>query len=150
MQRFGTARSATRLQYSLFCLAALIMLASSATGCGDDDDCVTVPVSSCAPLYQPNFDNVFSITLQPSCGVEGSACHSAEGAQAGLVFDNADDSYAQLAGSGGRVLASDASCSLLMSRLASEDDALLMPPGQRLSDEELCAITQWIEAGAAR
>ena len=29
-------------------------------------------------------------------------------------------------------------------------DAQLMPPGQRLSDEELCAITQWIEAGAAR
>ncbi len=138
---------------TLLLTAAAMMAMMVLVGCSDDDGCVVAPASGCGPLYQPSFDNVFENTLLPTCGSNGSACHAPEGAKGGLVFANADDSYNQLTDSStgaARVLAGDSSCSPLMGRLAAEEDELLMPPGQRLSDAELCAISSWIANGAMR
>lgn len=129
-------------------IASLGLLAA----CGDDD-CVVVPEADCAPLYQPTFDNVFSKTLLPTCGANGSACHAPEGAKAGLVFADIEESYAALTEENSRGVLlepGDASCSVLMGRLAAEEGNQLMPPGQPLSAAELCAISSWIADGAQR
>jgi hypothetical protein len=118
-------------------------------GCSDDGaTCVENLDSSCAPLYEPTFDNLFSRTLEMRCGVAGGACHSAEGHQAGLVFDNADDSYANLVNAG-RVIPGDAACSLLVERIEGSG-VPVMPPGAPMSDAERCAIETWIDNGAQR
>jgi len=113
-------------------------------GCGSD--CVELP-DSCDPLYEPTFDNVFTNTLQPTCGFEGGACHSADGAQGGLVFEEIEESYDLVME---RVLEGDPACSLLIQRVDAEDAADGMPPGDPLSEEERCAIRTWIEDGAQR
>jgi hypothetical protein len=110
-------------------------------------------MASCEPLYEPTFDNVFDNTLRPTCGSEGTACHGAEGAQGGVVFEEIEASYAVLTeASEGEPIAlpSDASCSLLMQLITSADEAFAMPPGDPLSAEERCAIQMWIDQGASR
>src|SRR5687767_3068003 len=97
------------------------------TACPAGDACVEVDVTTCAPLYAPTFENVFSRTLVPTCGVEGSSCHAPEGARADLVFADADDSHAALLD--GRVEPGDPSCSLLVRRIESDDRDFKMPPG---------------------
>ena len=153
LSRPGLSRPGLSLRRSMRGLLAVSVSLSLLAACGDEDSCVVVPEANCAPLYQPTFDNVFSKTLVPTCGANGSACHAPQGAKGGLVFADIDDSYAALteaSGMGVRVLAGDASCSPLMGRLAAEDEAQAMPPGQRLSDAELCAISSWIADGAQR
>ena len=120
--------------------------------CDNDRDCVQLD-ATCSPLYEPTFDNVYEQTLVQSCGVGGGSCHSAEGGQGGMVFADPDDSWEMLTEDLGEiswVIPGDASCSPLIQVLHSEDPALLMPPGNPLSDAELCAIEQWIDAGAER
>lgn len=135
------------------CLAALASCAllASLAGCPADDDhpCVEIDVTACTPLYPPTFDNIYARTLEPSCGVSGSSCHSSDGAKAGLVFADPDDAYAALLD--GRVEPDDPSCSLLVKRIESTDRGFKMPPGSReMADGERCAIEQWIADGAAR
>ena len=48
------------------------------------------------------------------------------------------------------MLPGDPGCSPLVSHLQPEGDALQMPPGSPLVDEELCAVRAWIADGAAR
>jgi hypothetical protein len=118
--------------------------------CGGED-CVEVS-ASCDPLYEPTFDNVWQNTLSPSCAV-GSTCHTADGAQGGLVLDDADTAYAELLGDSGddpRVLPGDAGCSKVVRRIVSDDTSTLMPPGSPLADAERCALIQWVANGAAR
>ncbi len=121
-----------------------------AGGCGDE--CVEVR-TDCAPLYEPTFDNVYHNTLAQSCAVGGSSCHTASGAQGGMSFVDADQAYRMLTGAiddKQRVIAGDASCSLLVARIAAPEDEDVMPPGSRLPDNEVCSIVKWVEAGAAR
>jgi hypothetical protein len=136
-------------------LVVAILLVS----CGDpgssalDQGCAQVQGESCQPLYSPEFDEIFARTLLGSCGVSGNSCHAVEGAKAGLVFANADDSHASLLGeSGGAALVvpGDAACSELVVRLEAPDPSRSMPPGRPLSEGERCAIEQWIDGGAAR
>ena len=110
------------------------------------DTCVEVE-TDCTPQYEPTWDNVFAETLQPTCGVGGSSCHATDGAKGGLVLDDTDTAWSGLV-EDGRVLEGDAGCSLLIGRLESEDSAEQMPPGDRLSEEERCAVRLWIENGA--
>lgn len=131
-------------------LAALACLAVLA-GCPADDEvvCAEIDVTTCTPTYTPTFDNVFSRTLQPTCGVAGGSCHGPDGAKGGLVLAEADAAHAALLD--GRVEPGDAACSLIVRRLESTDRGFRMPPGSSaLSAGERCAIEQWIEAGAAR
>ena len=114
-------------------------------GCGSSP-CVDLPVS-CDPLYEPTFDNVYTNTLQPTCGFEGTACHSADGAQGGLVFAELEASYDNVLD---RIEPGDPACSLLIQRIDAPDVADAMPPGDPLSEAERCAIRMWIDAGAER
>ena len=107
------------------------------------------PDLACTPLYTPQFDQIFTRTLKPACSPQGGACHSAEGAKAGLVLEDVDTAYQQLV-PGGLVTPGDASCSTLARRVAATDDRWLMPPGQPLADGVICAIVTWIDQGAPR
>jgi hypothetical protein len=124
-----------------------LCLAWSVSAC--DDSCVDVN-TSCTPLYEPTFDNVYTNTLAVSCAVGNGTCHTGDGASAGgLAFNTADSSYEALTGASQRAIASDAACSPMVVRVAGGGDNA-MPPGKPLSAEERCAIVQWVQNGARR
>ena len=104
--------------------------------------------AACAPLYEPTWENVHGNTVGPSCG-QGVGCHSAEGAQSGLVFEDIDGAYEAMVG-GGLVIPGEPACSEAMFRVTTREAGEAMPPGRPLSDAEACAIQQWIAAGAER
>src|SRR4051794_22171305 len=93
---------------AVFALTAFAALAASfaltmnacsgSSGTGGADGCVEDLSASCAPLYTPTFDEIFTRTLKPTCSVSNAACHAAAGAQGGLTFEDADASYALLLG----------------------------------------------------
>lgn len=123
------------------------MLALACNG-GDDDDFPCVDVDpGCAPLYTPDFDEIFTRTLEPKCGLPGGSCHAAEGAQGGLVLDEIETAYTGLSA---RVDTNDVGCSLVLRRVGAAQPAKAMPPGDPLSDPERCVFVQWIDAGAPR
>jgi hypothetical protein len=132
------------VRFALCCLLAACSQPGPAT-------CVDPPPAGCAPLYSPTYDEIFTRTLQPTCGKSGSSCHSAQGAQGGLVFENADDAYRRLTDPNRpRVVPGDPACSMMIERLSSDDPMRRMPPGRALSEPERCSISKWIEAGAKR
>lgn len=116
----------------------------STIGC--DGDCVDID-TTCTPLYEPTFDNIYTNTLSVSCSVGNGTCHTSDASAGGLSFASADTAFAML--TDGRVDGGDASCSLLTQRIAATDSDV-MPPGKPLPEAERCAITQWINNGAAR
>lgn len=144
---------------------AALALVAALCGCdgGADDGpteapaCVDVSPSTCAPLYTPSFDEVYTRTLMPSCATGGGSCHGnadATGAEAhGLFIDDAEATHARLLqdrGDATFVVAGDAACSSLVVRLLVDDDVLRMPVGASLSEGEICSVAQWIENGAQR
>ncbi|MEM9489705.1 MAG: hypothetical protein AAGC55_11200 [Myxococcota bacterium] len=131
----------------LVLLGALLGACSGSDG--SDDLCVQVS-AECVPLYAPTFQNIFDNTLMPGCGVPGSACHAVEGAQGGLILSDIDTAYEALVTEGGRIDSDMLGCGTLLSRVATDTASLLMPPGAPLADSEICAITQWVAAGAPR
>jgi hypothetical protein len=115
--------------------------------------CVTVQPATCSPLYDPTFDQIFTRTLHTTCAQEGGACHSASGAQGGLVYEDADAAYALLLGKTdgrARVVPGDPSCSILIERVDAPDPSQTMPPGAELSAAERCSFETWIRNGAKR
>lgn len=117
--------------------------------------CVAGLSLDCRPLYDPPiFQTLFDQTFHPTCATGTTTCHTPEGAKKGLVFQDADDAYALLLAprdADPRVLPADPACSTLMIRLSSTDPGYRMPPGPTpLSAAALCAVAQWIAAGAAR
>jgi hypothetical protein len=115
--------------------------------------CITVD-TSCAPGYQPTFDNVYQNTLIPKCSMT-SSCHSIEGHQANLSLggDEASAYAALMANSSidssrARVVPSNAACSLFIVRTDSPGTDYQMPKGDPLTKEESCALIQWVQAGA--
>jgi hypothetical protein len=141
-----------------------VVALTTAVGCDEDDGgddglpaCVDFDTMACTPQYPPEFDRVFTETLQPTCGVAGSACHGepdADGTPGGMLVTDADGTYATLLGEGGGtqfVVVGDPLCSLMMVRLNVDDPALVMPPGQQPIDEDVrCSIATWIAEGAQR
>lgn len=137
-------------------------------GCDGDDGggepqlpaCVEIDPAACSPLYAPTFENVFTQTLAPRCGVAGGACHGEAGAEGavdgGLVLADEAASHAILLDEGSGdgepfVQPGDAACSLLLVRLLVDDPALRMPPGAAaLPENEICSVAQWVDAGAER
>lgn len=109
--------------------------------------CITVD-TACAPLYSPTFDNIYSMTLQTTCGSDRSSCHSASGMQGGMSFQSAQRAFDSL--TAGRVVAGDPGCSKLIVRTSSPGEDYQMPPGDPLSAAERCALIQWVANGAPR
>jgi hypothetical protein len=135
---------------------AVTLSVAACTGAGSGEACVTdAPglAGSCAPLYTPTFDQIYTRTLVTTCAQPGSVCHSTAGVQGGLFFASEDSAYRLLLGEDGapsRVTPGDPGCSTLIERLDASDPTQLMPPGAKLPDAELCAIVQWIQQGAKR
>lgn len=134
---------------------ALSILIAAMSGCSSSDEepmpgCIEL-TPSCAPLYAPTFDELFTRTLRPTCGQAGSSCHAAEGANGDLVFADANQAYAALtSGEKPRVVPGDPACSEIVVRTHRAGEPWSMPPGQALSEGEQCVIRQWIEQGALR
>jgi Planctomycete cytochrome C len=134
-------------------LTVTFMAALGALACGGDDQgavCLDELPLDCQPAYQPTFENVFDNRLGMTCGASttGGSCHSEQGAMGGLVLQNADDAHDALLGSA--VLPGDPECSPLIRRIESDDPNFMMPPGNKLSAAERCAIRQWVAQGAKR
>lgn len=116
-------------------------------GCAEEQPpaCKTVN-TSCQPLYQPTFDNVFANTLEQKCGT-GSSCHSSVGRAGNLVLDDQVLAHQQLLLEG-RVKPNDAACSEMIVRTDSPGHDYQMPPGDPLTEQERCALIQWVQQGA--
>ena len=104
--------------------------------------CLDLP-ETCTPQYEPGFDAVYANTVRTSCALSG--CHGNGAASGGLAMGStASEAWTAL---GGYVDPGSPACSLLLDHLepAGIGD---MPPGEPLSEEERCAIREWIVAGA--
>jgi Planctomycete cytochrome C len=130
----------------LWFVAALA--AAALAGCTSDapPSCITVD-TTCAPLYAPTFDNVYTMTLQNTCGSQNASCHSAAGQQGGMSFEDQQHAYRALLA--GRVVPGNPGCSKMVVRTSSPGASYQMPPGDPLSEAERCALLQWVAAGAA-
>lgn len=131
-------------------LPRILLVVLGVVGCagGDANDrCVKDLDLQCAPLYTPDFDEIFTRTLQPTCAVSGGACHAASGGQGGMVLDEIEGAYAALQD---RVKPGDPGCSPLVRRLEAGDAGSVMPPGDPLLESERCVFVRWIDAGAPR
>lgn len=130
--------------------AALCALCALAVQVGCGPECVEVELE-CTPQYEPTFDNIYENTLRTTCGLPGTVCHAAEGARGGLILDDPDVAYQLLVESAdARVTPGDASCSEITRRIDLKGPGPRMPPGGMLEPGVICAIEQWIEAGAPR
>jgi hypothetical protein len=118
--------------------------------CGEGNVCLEPLDLDCAPLYEPTFENVHSITFSVKCALGGTSCHGDSGNKGGLSFSSdIDTSYDELMGSG-RIDVNQPECSVLLTRLLADLPAEVMPPGNPLQEAELCAVKLWIAAGALR
>lgn len=131
--------------WSVAALAALAFGAFAACSSDPPPACITVD-TACAPLYEPTFHNVYTRTLQDTCGSTQSACHSRAGKQGGMSFEDETTAYQALRA--GRVVPGDAACSLMIVRTDSPGASYQMPPGDALGEPERCALIQWVQAGA--
>lgn len=126
-----------------FGLALLLVVAA----CSDDAVCIEVDVA-CDRLYEPTFDNVFTMTLNDKCALSG--CHDAQRRAGGVVYEDPDEAFSFLVDDG-RVEPGNAGCSLLIRRIDATSASFRMPPGNTpLSEQERCSIRQWVENGAQR
>ena len=119
-------------------------------GCGDSNDCLESFDLDCTPLYEPTFENVHSITFSGKCSLGGTSCHGTSGNKGGVSFSSDLDTAHENLINGGRIDLVQPECSVLLQRMMSEISTRVMPPGSPLPDAELCAVRQWIAAGAPR
>jgi hypothetical protein len=118
--------------------------------------CITID-TTCSPEYVPNFHNIYTNTLQSSCGATNSSCHSDQNRAGGMSFADELTAYDALLApksiidpSRPRVDPGDPACSLLVVRTDSPGASYQMPPlpAAPIMPGERCAIIQWIAAGA--
>ena len=133
----------------------LLALGVALAGCGTKTPppaCITVD-TTCAPGYQPTFDNVWQNTLLPTCA-QSASCHSATGHMGNLDMSDEATAYmdllapAKLDPKRMRVVPGDPACSLMTVRTDSPGADYQMPPGMALDEPTRCALVQWVKCGA--
>jgi cytochrome c551/c552 len=135
------------MRYLWLAAALGASLIAAGMSCTSDPPPACIAVEpTCAPLYEPTFDNVYTHTLRDTCGSMLSSCHSAAGKQGGMSFEDEAHAYAALLG--GRVVPGNPGCSKMIVRTDSPGAGYQMPPGDPLSEPERCALIQWVLAGA--
>ena len=112
------------------------------------DTCTANFPADCAPEYEATFANVYARTLSQSCAIPGGSCHAAAGKAGGLDLEGEETAYNALV-TDGRVVAGDTTCGDFGTRITTTGSGR-MPPGFTLREGELCAIRDWIAAGAKR
>jgi hypothetical protein len=100
------------------------------------------------PAASPEALEFFESKVRPVLVERCHACHGPDEQESGLRLDHIT---AILRGGkrGAAVAAGHADQSLLLEAVGYEDSALKMPPDGKLPAEEIAALRQWIEAGAA-
>jgi hypothetical protein len=159
-------RCAPRRPYSRgAALGVALCIAAVSAACGSSDDgsepaCLAAaPSLDCKAAYglvngqiAPTFDDVWTRTLLPTCGISG--CHAGPNPQNGLALDVEDTAYTDLMGASStgepRVTPGNASCGKFMVRLETAGQSWSMPPGNHLDDATLCSIRHWVANGAKR
>jgi hypothetical protein len=138
-------------------LRAFVALTALLTACasgGSSEECLPEPAVECSASINTDFESLHKNLFNLRCGTSGSGCHGPAGKQGNLVLADPDAAYAALLGKDGtaaRVVPGDASCSMLMQRLETDDATRRMPRGEGKLQEGLrCAVRHWIEAGATR
>lgn len=91
----------------------------------------------------------FAKDIQPIFAAHCYECHGADMQEGGLRLHRRDD--ALTGGDGGRVIEpGNSKASRLIRYVTGVDEDLVMPPyGDRLSDEQVALLRSWIDAGAA-
>lgn len=117
-----------------------------------DATCTEVAYGMHSGAIAPTFNEIFTRTLQPSCGSNAS-CHAGANAQHGLHLDDEATAYRDLmaenaAGTTARVIPNDVKCGELIVRLETPNEPWTMPKGDHLPENVLCVIRHWIADGA--
>jgi len=125
------------------CLVAALLVGA----CSDPPPaCTTVAIDpTCAPLYTPTFDEVYTRTIRVGCGSTRGSCHSANG-DGKMNLSNPATAYASLLD--GRVTPGDPTCSEMIVRTHGIGEDYQMPPGGALGASERCVLVKWVAAGA--
>lgn len=142
----------TDLMSRRLCFAAVLLVQLAA--CNGDDgsasaSCLPELELDCERAYDPTFEEFYAREIEQTCGANGSSCHGPTGNKGNLTLGDIDDAHDALIESG-LVIPGDPECSPLIQRLESRDVNFVMPQGQRLEEEHLCAIRQWVANGAER
>jgi hypothetical protein len=133
--------------------AAILAVGLGSLGCGaETNECISLP-DTCEPSLSTAYNTIYQTVFSRSCGTAAGVmgCHGSTGNTSGLSLAEPDSAYNALVGSGTRVIRGDPECSPLMARLTSSDPNVRMPKGGLpLSPGVICAVQNWISAGAAR
>lgn len=106
---------------------------------------ITLSLSPGSIDAQDTFD--FAHKILPVLKKHCAQCHTAEQKKGGLSL-NTRESMLSGGESGAEILSKDAASSELIERVTSKDPDLRMPPeGPGLSDDEIIAVKQWVQAG---
>lgn len=127
------AASATRIVLIALCL-----------GCAPAGVCSNPPVPDCTGTPPPDLATLQATVLGPRCVVM-TACHSFEEHQGGVILATPEAAASSLAP---YVIPGDPRCSDLGFRVTTDEPLLRMPPANRLSAAERCAVLAWIRDGA--
>ncbi|QDT65176.1 PSD1 and planctomycete cytochrome C domain-containing protein [Calycomorphotria hydatis] len=117
--------------------------------------CITGIVTSIVLIFSANITNADEVSvdyakiIEPILRTHCYECHGPESREGGVRLSNRRDAF--LPGDSEEVVIrpSHAKDSLLIQRVLSTDEFEQMPPeGERLTADEITALTQWINAGA--
>src|SRR5690349_315116 len=96
----------------------------------------------------------FNRDIRPILSDKCYACHGPDKAnrKTNLHFDTEDGAFTPLAGGGLAIIRGDAKKSVMYQRVASQDEAVRMPPAYmgraKLSEGEINLIKRWLDQGA--
>ena len=91
----------------------------------------------------------FARDVQPLLARRCLACHGPDDAEGGLMLGSHDTALAATDGGEPAIRPGDAAGSELLARVTADDEWTRMPPeGDRLTDEEVKLLTDWIDGGA--
>ncbi len=149
LSRLSLSSAAWNLWAAGFVVACLSACGNGEPSASCHEPLPRASLGECAPLYEPVFARVYENTISASCAV-GSGCHGAASPVESLTLAGGQSSAHQALLQAGAVVPGDPECSPLVDRLESSSADFRMPRGGApLTEEERCAIVQWIASGAA-
>lgn len=132
---------------------ACLLLPLAAIACGELHDLPTEPGGEPPPDASATHTRIQNEIFTPTCAVAG--CHDATGQQEGMVL-SAGRSHAMIVGVPSRempvlkrVEPGDPSNSYLYRKIVGSGiSGTRMPPGGRLTDQQITLVRDWIRRGA--